>query len=105
MTAQNIPPPLSHDLVPVSIRVAGSDTRTEVVGTVGMVEGELVVRIRPTQYQEVTGRRVVPTPDTGLAPHPFAGTCLRYMGPLTDADLARLSRPWWSPRRWSWWLW
>jgi hypothetical protein len=78
----------------------------EVVGTVRMLEGELVVRIKPTQYRDVTGRRLGPDPHVEVEPHPLARTCLRYVGPLTPERAARLraeaarwdARPWW--RRW-----
>jgi hypothetical protein len=80
---------------------------TEVVGTVAMADGELVVRIKPTQYRDVTGRRLGPDPDVEVAPHPLARLGLRYVGPLTPqeattfrAEMARWdARPWW--RRWS----
>ena len=108
-TAQDTTGTPGHDLVPVSIPGTGPDTRTDVVGTVRMVNGELVVQIRPNQYQDVTGRRVVPNAEVEVASHPLARTCLTYVGPLTGtaraqhfAILARLSRPWWSPRRWLW---
>lgn len=98
------------DLVPVSVPGPAPDARTDVVGTVRMVHGELVVHIRPTPYQNVTSRRITPAPEVQARPHPLAGTCLTYVGPLTGAAraqhfaiLARLSLPWWSPRRW--WLW
>jgi hypothetical protein len=78
----------------------------EVVGTVVMVDGELVVRIKPTQYRDVTGRRLGPDLDIAAEPHPLARLGLRYVGPLTPeqaawfwAEVARWdARPWW--RRW-----
>ena len=78
----------------------------EVVGTVVMTDGELVVRIKPTQYRDVTGRRLSPDPDLAVAPHPLARSCLRYVGPLTPEQTARFlaevtawdARSWW--RRW-----
>jgi hypothetical protein len=78
----------------------------EVVGTVGMVDGELVVRIKPTQHRDVTGRRVGPDPDVEVPPHPLARLGLRYVGPLTPEQAARFraevahweARSWW--RRW-----
>jgi hypothetical protein len=79
---------------------------TGVVGTVVMADGELVVRIKPTQYRDVTGRRLGPGPDVEVAPHPLARLGLRYVGPLTPAQADALraqvarwdARPWW--RRW-----
>jgi hypothetical protein len=80
----------------------------EVVGTVRMLDGELVVRIRPTQYRDVTGRPVGPSPSPGveIPEHPLARLGLRYVGPLTPEEAARFqadvtwwdARPWW--RRW-----
>jgi hypothetical protein len=82
----------------------------EVVGTVGMVDGELVVRIKPTHYRDVTGRRLGPDPDVevdvAVEPHPLARLGLRYLGPLTPEQAARFqaevahwdARPRW--RRW-----
>jgi hypothetical protein len=85
----------------------------EVVSTVVVVDGERVVRIRPTRYRDVTGRRVGPGPDTGSDPgigitpqHPLARLGLRYVGPLTPEQAARFgaevarwkARSWW--RRW-----
>ena len=109
MTAQNIPRPPGHDLVPISTAVGVPEVGTEVVGTVYLFGEELVVQIRPTRYQDVTGRRVDVDPEVADAPHPLTHTCLRYIGPLTGAArkrhfaiLAQLSRPWWSPRRWLW---
>jgi hypothetical protein len=71
-----------------------------------MLDGELVVRIRPTQYRDVTGRRLGPDPDVEVAPHPLARSCLRYVGSLPTkeaaafrAEVARWdARPW--RRRW-----
>lgn len=78
---------------------------TDVVGTVRMVDGELVVRVEPSRVREVTVRRLAGEPDpqpTTLAALPF----MRYVGPLTPDEAARLraevarweARPWW--RRW-----
>jgi DNA-binding transcriptional LysR family regulator len=108
-----MPTPIAADgpgsaLVPVTNipPVTGS---AEVVGTVGMVDGELVVRIKPTQYRDVTGRRLGPDPDVevDVKQHPLARLGLRYVGPLTPeqaarfrAEVARWDAPlWW--RRWA----
>lgn len=87
-----------RDLVP-----AAPDAGTGVVGTMHLVDGELVVRMRPAG-RDATARRVPREPDpepTTLSSLPF----MRYVGPLTPAetaqwyvDAARWSRPWW--RRW-----
>lgn len=69
-----------------------------------MVDGELIVRVRPTGVQDVTARPVhCGDPDT-LAGFGF----MRYVGPLTGADraehyaaLARLER---RQQRWRRWL-
>jgi hypothetical protein len=80
---------------------------TEVVGTVHMVDGELVVHLQPSGVREATTRRLPRDPDpqpTTLAALPF----MRYVGPLTAdqaaqcrADVARRQarrqRSW---RRW-----
>jgi hypothetical protein len=98
-------------LVPVTDppRVAGS---AQVLDTV-VVDGELVVPIKPTPYRDVTGRRVDPGPDTGSDPgigitpqHLLARLGLHYVGPLTPEQAARFgaqearweARSWW--RRW-----
>lgn len=105
MTPHFITDGLGSALVPVTDipPVTGS---AGVVGTVGMVDGELLVRIKPTQYRDVTGRRLGPDPDVAVAPHPLARLGLRYVGPLTPEQAARFraevarwdARPWW--RRW-----
>jgi hypothetical protein len=68
---------MSDELVP-----AGA--QTDVVGTAHMVDGELVVRMRPA-VRDVTARPVHRgDPDT-LAGFGF----MRYVGPLTGAEQAR----------------
>jgi CubicO group peptidase (beta-lactamase class C family) len=92
-------------LVPVT-DMPPAERSTEVAGTVGMVDGELVVRIKPTQYRDVTSRRVSPDSGIEVAPHPLARLGLRYVGPLTPEEAARFraevarwqTRPWWR-----WW--
>jgi hypothetical protein len=102
-------PPITIDgpgsAVPVA-ELAPVPRATEVVGTVVMADGELVVRIRPTQYRDVTGHRLGPDPDVEVAPHPLARLGLRYVGPLTPQQATALraevaawdARSWW--RRW-----
>jgi hypothetical protein len=114
-----MPTPLTADgpgsaLVPVTDipPVTGS---AEVVGTVGMVNGELVMRIKPTHYRDVTGRGRAgppphppppPPPPPPAEPHPLARLGLRYVGPPTPEEAARFGaqvarwevRSWW--RRW-----
>ncbi|PZS34684.1 MAG: hypothetical protein DLM61_03190 [Pseudonocardiales bacterium] len=92
-------------LVPITTTLAVPDAQTDVVGTVHLVEGELVVRIRPTQHRDVTTQPVhrhYPGCECRIA-----GT-VRYVGPMTPADRAQCNadvvawwdaRPWW--RRWS----
>lgn len=89
---------MSDELVPTG-------ARTDVVGTVHAVDGELVVRMRPSGVRDVTGRPVrpqVPTRQLG---------CLTYVGPLTGAaraehlaDLARWERRRQRRQRWRGWL-
>lgn len=88
----------------MSNEVVATGAQTDVVGTARLVDGELVVRMRPSGVRDVTGR-----PVTLRAPTRQLG-CLTYMGPLTGAaraehlaDLARWERrrQWW--RRWLRW--
>lgn len=83
---------------------------TEVVGTVCMVDGELVVHLQPSAVREATTRRLPRDPDpqpTTLAALPF----MRYVGPLTAdqaaqcrADVAHRQARRRSWRRWwRWW--
>ena len=91
-------------LVPVTDALA-LPRPTGVVGTVRLVDGELVVHLQPSVARDVTTRRLAREPDpepTTLAALGF----MRYVGPLTPeqvvqwhADRARLrARRWWR-----WW--
>lgn len=84
---------------------ASRERSTEVLGTLEMVGGELVVRVRPQQApRDVTVRPVGARPDpTTLAHIPW----MRYVGPRTPQERAQFwvevarweARPWW--RRWA----
>lgn len=112
-------PPITTD-GPGSALVPGTELAPvarsrAVVGTVRMLDGELVIQVRPTQYRDVTGRRLGPDPEVEVAAHPLARSCLRYVGPLTSeqaarfrADVARWdARPWWGrwPTDFADWCW
>jgi hypothetical protein len=99
--------PATAALVPVSTAGAIPAQRgSAVLGTARLLDGELIVQLRPTTYRDVTGHPVGPSPDVEVAPHPLARLGLRYVGPLTPAEAARIqadvawwdARPWW--RRW-----
>ncbi|PZS39956.1 MAG: hypothetical protein DLM62_05560 [Pseudonocardiales bacterium] len=71
----------------------------EVVGHVELVDGEMVVRLRPTRHRDVTTRPVhrhYPGCDCRIA------ETVRYMGPMTPTDRARLHADvaWWDARPW-----
>jgi hypothetical protein len=86
-------------LVPVT-DLAPVARSAEVVGTVRVLDGELVVRIRPAQYRDVTGRPVGTNRDVEVAEHPLARLGLRSVGPLTPEEAARFRADvaWWDAR-------
>jgi hypothetical protein len=94
------------EIVPVP-NLAHTARSTEVVGTVAMVDGELVVQVQPTrEYRDVTGRPVGPSPDVEVAQHPLARLGLRYVGPLTPEEAARVRAEvarWEALPRWRQW--
>jgi hypothetical protein len=88
---------MSGELVPTG-------PQTDVVGTAHMVDGELIVRMRPSGAQDVTAQPVHRgDPDT-LAGSGF----MRYVGPLTGAErteyYAALARRERRRQRWRRWL-
>lgn len=85
-------------------------TTGEVTGRVEMLNGELVVRLRPARVRDVTATPVHQEP---VHRHYRGCECrlfgtLRYVGPVTpelQAETDRLDTywmdpPWWSPLRW-----
>jgi hypothetical protein len=84
---------MSDELVP-------ANSQTGVVGTVHMVDGELVVRMRPSGVQDVTARPVHRgDPDT-LAGFGF----MRYVGPSTGGQRVEHYAPPARRERWRRWL-
>lgn len=85
-------------------------TASEVTGRLEMVDGELVLRLRPARVRDVTATPIDPEP---VHRHYRGCECrlfgtLRYVGPVTPELRAETDRldaywmdpPWWSPLRW-----
>lgn len=76
----------------------------DVVGTVRVVDGELVVRVAPPRVRHATTRQLPREPD----PQPItlaAVSYMRYVGPLTPAEAAEHRRILAYCRRHPWWAW
>lgn len=102
---------------PMTTAEAARVTGGEVAGRMEVLpDGELVFRVRPAQYRDVTGRPIHPAQQP--APEPphrhyrgcscRYGTVVAYTGPLTPRERAKdtatwarwMDPPWWAAVRW-----
>lgn len=90
----------------VVVAAGGAPRCTEVVGTVEMAGGGLVVRVEPARVREATARRLPRESDP--VPTTLAGVAgMRYVGPLTPAQALRCRAEiarWQARPRWRRWV-